>query len=178
MGQVVQMEDHRAVDPLLHPQMKQLLRDWYSHSIGGTPCYGPVILTPWLGQSDVDPLHGVRWSMPKLMLAAQPVLAAWARDDLCDLDYVHAAVVHHPKLVVREWLQQLVDCGAIVSVGSDHTYEPTRKTIYRAFEIIMLSRAAWRQMADHSPDAVECLLADKDWVDPDTALPNTPNDRK
>ena len=171
MNTVVRLDDHRPVDPIEHPEFKQLLADWYSHSIGGTPEYGPVLLTAYLGSSETDPLHKLRFDMPKIMLAAQPVAAAWAKDQICDLDYVAAAVPDTPKLVVREWLTALVEVSAIRALENNAgriVYVPSRGMIYRVCEIIIQFKIAWRKMATHSPSALDHIMSDRDWVSIET----------
>ena len=104
MSSVVRLDDHRPVDPLENEEVRKLLAKWYRYSIGGTVGYGPVILTPFLASAENDPLHELRFTMPKVMLVIQPTVKAWADGDICTLDYVHAAVYAQPKMVVREWL--------------------------------------------------------------------------
>ena len=173
MGTLVRLDDRRAFDPLDEPEIKRFFQNWYRHSVGGAPRYAPCLLTPFLGIKEGDPLHAIRYSMPKIMLAAQPVAHAWAHDEVCDLDYVCEAVPHHPKLVVREWLDALVECGAVKMVQTDHiiTYLPERRSLYKSIEIMLNLIDCVDFMREQNLSILKLLQQDRDWTPIGDPLP-------
>ena len=173
MNTVLELEDFRPFDPVEDSEIRKLLASWYRFSIGGAACYGPVILTPFLANPKTDPLHELRYSMPKVMLVLQPTVKAWADGERCSLDYVHAAVHSQPKMVVREWLTTCCEIGVIkmTEVQGEVCYEPTRAIVYRVLEIIISLHDCMTELCSDLPDAFESLHADKDWVSIDAPLP-------
>lgn len=175
MSSVVRLDDHRPVDPLENEEVRKLLAKWYRYSIGGTVGYGPVILTPFLASAENDPLHELRFTMPKVMLVIQPTVKAWADGDICTLDYVHAAVYAQPKMVVREWLTACCEIGAITvqEVGGEVCFVPSRGIVYRVLEIILSLYDCMNDLSESVPVAFEYLNGEKDWLPIETPLPVT-----
>jgi len=173
MNTVVRLDDHRPIDPVENEEIRKLLRAWYRFSIGGTVGYGPVILTPFLANPKTDPLYELRYTMPKVMLVLQPTVKAWADGEVCNLDYVQAAVHNQPKMVVREWLTTCCEVGVIKmeEVGSEVCYQPTRGVIYRVLEIMINLHDCIHDLENVVPRAFEALKTDRDWVPVDVNLP-------
>jgi len=174
MNTVVRLDDHRPIDPVEDEQIRTLLAKWYSFSIGGTESYGPVILTPFLANPETDPLHELRYSMPKVMLVLQPCVAAWAARKICTLETVVEAVHSQPEMVVREWLSLCCEIGVIEmrqNNNGDVLYTPARNVVYRALEIIIGLQKTINDLQDNYGDAFAELNRQIDWVDIETALP-------
>ena len=176
MTAVVQLDDHRPFDPAQLTEIRALLSSWYRFSIGGEVGYSPVILTPFVASQKTDPLYDLRYTTPKVMLVMQPAVKAWAEGDDCTLDYVHAAVHHQSKMVVREWLTICCEAGALTirEVDGEVCYEPTRGIIYRVLEIILTMHDCINDHAADALEALEILRCDKDWVSVETPMPKHP----
>lgn len=173
MSTVVRLDDHRPVDPVENEEIRRLLTEWYRFSIGGTPNYGPVILTPFMASEETDPLYSVRYVMPKVMLVIQPTVKAWALREKCTLDLVHAAVHHQPKLVVQEWLTACCEIGALHMHDDDGEacYTPSRQVVYRTLEIIMTLEDSLQQLRQEVAEGFEALHDGNSWVGIETPLP-------
>lgn len=174
MGQIVRFDDYQVADPLEDPKIRKLVKAWFVHGVnGGFERYGLVILTPFLGSVETDPLAGLRLSIPKLMLCLQPVVAAWGHDEYCDTEYVQRCIPDTPRLVVQEFLNELVQVDAITQHEEDGCiyYRPSRRSLYRWLEIVGMIREAWVAVKEEAPGGIEAALEDREWVSIELPIP-------
>jgi len=70
------------------------------------------------------------------MLILHPVLAAWARDEVCDVNYLQETIPQRKAGVLMDWADTMCEEGILQALEQDGvvTYLPTREILYKVFE--------------------------------------------
>ena len=183
--QIIDLQEYRAVDPLADLEIKKLISSWYSYSTGGTPCYSFVLLSAIPGRRETDPLYALRFRYTKIMHALQPIAAAWARDERCDIDFICSAATRYPRAVVREWCDMLIEVGAVESQrvpkpsgapdDCDLVFYPTRALRYRCLEMIQVYKIKWETLQAENARGLDLLNKYKKWAPIESGIPKEKN---
>ena len=85
MDNVIDLNNRREIDPLTSPEVKKLVSIWHTGHIGGAERISHCIRGAFVGDQSDDAFKLIRNGQPKLLLVFHPVVAAWSRDEPCDI---------------------------------------------------------------------------------------------
>ena len=172
-------------DPCDDPKVKQLVSDFYCFDCGGIAAFKYNLGCPIKGREETDILSEVRYRSPRIMFALQPVVAAWSRDERCDLEYVKSAALQHCEGELIEFLLRLHYAEAItVNYETDQnceqgfkkeyfktaTFLPTRRYLYRLFEMFELHNRFWQSITEDHTNILKTLRSKTKWRDHNAQL--------
>jgi hypothetical protein len=174
---VVDLDEYREIDPLTNPELKRLISIWHSGHIGGAARLSHVVRGAFLGDVDKgesDLFRSIRAVQPKLLLVLHPVLAAWARDELCDLKYLAETVPQKKSGVLLDWADTLVEEKIIeaVEVDGQVCYLPLRRTLYRVLEGMSFIFDFFDHINQDAPEGVRTVRNHNQlWVSENAPIP-------
>lgn len=175
MSTISYLDQYREIDPLTSPEVKKLISNWHSGHIGGAERIAQCVRGAFVGDIEDDMFRVIRNRQPKLMLILHPVLAAWSRDEFCNVEYIMETVPQRRRGVLVDWCDTLCEEGIIRAEqhGEDVKYVPTREMLYKVLDGITFLFEFFDHLNEEVPKAIYLLKNTKGnpWVSDDTPIP-------
>ena len=175
MDNVIDLNNRREIDPLTSPEVKKLVSIWHTGHIGGAERISHCIRGAFVGDQSDDAFKLIRNGQPKLLLVFHPVVAAWSRDETCNIKYGLQAGPQRKRGVLMEWLDTLCEENIICSEIRNGVvvYVPTRDMLYKMLDGMTFLFNFFDQLYEEVPVAIELLknTQGNPWVSDDTPIP-------
>lgn len=175
MSSISYIDQYREIDPLTSPEVKKLVSIWHSGTIGGAERISHCIRGAFVGDIKDDMFRVMRNQQPKLLLILHPVLAAWSRDEFCDVEYIMEAVPQRRRGVILDWCETLREEGIIRAEqhGDAVKYVPTREVLYKVLDGMTFVIEFLELLHKEVPEAIDLLKNTKGnpWVSTDEPIP-------
>jgi len=171
---IVDLNEYREIDPLTNPELKKLISIWHAGNIGGADRISQCIRGAFVGDREDDAFSVIRLHQPKLMLILHPVLAAWARDEVCGVNYLMDTIPQRRSIVLTDWADTLCEEGIIQAKEQDGVvrYLPTRQILYKVFERISFLFDFFEHLYEEVPAGIEVMRNHNQlWVSENTPIP-------
>jgi hypothetical protein len=171
---IVDLKEYREIDPLTNPGLKRLISLWHGGNIGGADRISHCVRGAFVGDFEDDVFKLIRSHQPKLLLILHPVLAAWARDEVCDVDYLMDTIPQRKAGVLMDWADTMCEEGIIQAIEQDGvvTYLPTRKILYKVFEGMSFLFDFFEHLFEEVPAAIEIMRNHNQlWISENTPIP-------